>query len=160
MRTDFSENPPNDESLTKGKTAVKLPWPPSVNAWWNWSKRRGLYVSPAGRAFKALAVAAIQSQRAALPIGVHTGRLAVRLEIYEPDKRKRDIDNLAKAPLDAVTASAAIWLDDSQIDALVIVRAGRVGRADACVWLEVVEVPATRWQQLIKKVRGLFDFIG
>ena len=49
------------------------------------------------------------------------GRLAVTITVNPPDKRKRDIDNLAKAPLDALT-HAGLWLDDSQIDKLSIER--------------------------------------
>jgi len=49
------------------------------------------------------------------------GRLSVRIEAYPPDKRKRDLDNLPKAPLDALTISG-LWKDDSQIDELHIVR--------------------------------------
>lgn len=40
-----------------------------------------------------------------------------------PDLRRRDLDNLLKAPLDALTASG-MWDDDSQIHALAIRKAG------------------------------------
>jgi crossover junction endodeoxyribonuclease RusA len=51
------------------------------------------------------------------------GRLSVRIEAQPPDKRKRDLDNLLKAPLDALT-HAGLWVDDEQIDELTIVRLG------------------------------------
>ncbi len=49
------------------------------------------------------------------------GRLTVKIEVYPPDLRTRDLDNLCKAPLDAL-AHAGIYVDDSQIDVLVLVR--------------------------------------
>ena len=36
------------------------------------------------------------------------------IEAWMPDKRVRDLDNLLKAPLDALTR-AGFWVDDSQI---------------------------------------------
>ena len=52
-----------------------------------------------------------------------TGRLAVALRFFEPNRLKRDIDNLPKALLDALT-QAGLWLDDAQIDCLMLARAG------------------------------------
>jgi crossover junction endodeoxyribonuclease RusA len=53
------------------------------------------------------------------------GQAQVELSImaYYPDQRRRDIDNLLKAPLDALTY-AGLWEDDSQIQALSIRKAG------------------------------------
>jgi len=50
-----------------------------------------------------------------------TGRLAVTVDLYPPDKRRRDVDNSAKATLDAL-AHAGVYEDDSQIDDLHIRR--------------------------------------
>jgi crossover junction endodeoxyribonuclease RusA len=49
------------------------------------------------------------------------GRLSVHIELFVPDKRKRDIDNYAKALLDALT-HAGVWRDDEQVDRLLITR--------------------------------------
>lgn len=40
-----------------------------------------------------------------------------------PDRRVRDLDNLPKAVLDAITA-AGVWDDDGQIDFLSVKRCG------------------------------------
>jgi hypothetical protein len=45
------------------------------------------------------------------------GELSVTIFIFPPDRRKRDIDNIAKATLDALTI-AGLWKDDSQIKEL------------------------------------------
>jgi Holliday junction resolvase RusA-like endonuclease len=46
----------------------------------------------------------------------------VVVEVYVPDRRKRDLDNLHKGILDSLT-HAGVWGDDSQIDDLRIYRA-------------------------------------
>ncbi len=45
----------------------------------------------------------------------------VLIVVTEPDKRRRDIDNIGKAILDALNGVA--WADDSDVDELRIVRA-------------------------------------
>ena len=40
------------------------------------------------------------------PIG---GRLAVQVEVFPPDNRRRDIDNVFKALLDAMQHGGAVW---------------------------------------------------
>lgn len=42
------------------------------------------------------------------------GRLAMEIVVREPDRRRRDL-NYQKAFLDGITASEAIWWDDSQV---------------------------------------------
>ena len=51
------------------------------------------------------------------------GRLAMAIELYPPDKRRRDIDNVLKATLDALQHGGA-YADDCQIDYLTISRSG------------------------------------
>jgi crossover junction endodeoxyribonuclease RusA len=49
------------------------------------------------------------------------GRLAVHITLFPPDRRKRDVDNILKALLDACE-HAGCYESDSQIDELHIVR--------------------------------------
>ena len=92
------------------KHELTLPWPPSVNHYWrHWQGR--MVIGAAGKEFR---------KRVAGQVGTLVpleGRLCVRLAIYPPDRRKRDIDNLAKAVLDVLTNVGA-YRDDSQIDEL------------------------------------------
>ena len=48
-------------------------------------------------------------------------RYRVHLEVSFPDRRRRDIDNVAKAVLDA--SNGILWGDDCQVDELVMRRA-------------------------------------
>lgn len=103
-------------------TTITLPYPPSLNTYWR-SVRGRVLISAKGRSYRTLVAQAIMLARksgdaAAWPI---LDRLAVRIDASPPDRRKRDLDNVTKALLDALT-HAGVWLDDSQIDDLRIVR--------------------------------------
>ena len=97
---------------------INLPWPPSVNHVWRRVGSKTL-LSAEGRKYRESVgqhclLHKIAGERLA-------GRLSVRILVSPPDKRRRDIDNLTKVPLDALT-HAAVWEDDSQIDELYIRR--------------------------------------
>lgn len=98
--------------------ALFLPWPPSVNRYWRSVNGRAI-LSREGRAFRERALIAIRAQQnGGVPL---TGRLAVLIDAMPPDRRRRDLDNISKGLLDALTA-AGIWQDDSQIDLLTLRR--------------------------------------
>ena len=100
-------------------TTIVLPWPPSVNSCWRTVNGRTM-VSKKGRIYKQAAT------RAVLAAGANKhlpGRLRVKLTAYPPDRRRRDIDNLTKLALDSMQV-AGVYLDDSQVDELTIIRAG------------------------------------
>lgn len=69
-----------------------------------------MIISQAGREYRKL----VQAEREKMPVTPITGPVAVEIEAFQPDRRKRDLDNLGKAALDALT-HAGLWLDDSQI---------------------------------------------
>lgn len=107
-------------------TLLTLPWPPSVNGYWRSYQGRNI-LSKAGRAYQQAGAAALAGQQVPQ---LGTARVQVTLTLYPPDRRRRDVDNYIKAPLDLLT-TAGVWDDDSQIDRLTIergpvVRGGRV----------------------------------
>lgn len=93
---------------------LELPYPPSVNHYWRRVGARTL-ISRGGRAFRE-AVCATLARRGVKPLD---GPLVVDITIHPPDRRRRDIDNVQKALLDALQHGGA-YGDDSQIVRLTI----------------------------------------
>lgn len=104
-----------------GRIDLELPFPPSVNRYWRHvvigGKGRTL-ISADGRVYKLAVSEAVNAARSA--IGTKD-RLSVAIDVYPPENRRRDLDNLLKGLLDSLT-SAGVWEDDSQIDELSISR--------------------------------------
>jgi crossover junction endodeoxyribonuclease RusA len=96
---------------------IELPWPPSVNHYWRHTKN-GHYISAEGINYRETVFYSCVKHRGTLP---DDARLSVRIEAFPPDKRKRDLDNVLKALLDALQ-KAGVYKDDSQIDFLAINR--------------------------------------
>jgi crossover junction endodeoxyribonuclease RusA len=94
----------------------ELPYPPSVNHYWRRVGARTL-ISRAGRAFRT-DVCSLLAARRVRPL---SGPLKVDIDVYPPDRRRRDVDNLPKAILDALQHGGA-YHDDSQIICLSITK--------------------------------------
>ncbi len=112
-------------------TTITLPWPPSVNHYWRMWRGRML-VSREGRAYR-------EDVRALLAGGGFRkpppgARIALCMDAFPPDRRRRDLDNLLKGVLDALE-HAGIYADDSQIDLLVTRRRGLLsdGKLNVCI---------------------------
>lgn len=103
---------------------IVLPFPPSVNRMWRTFRGRMLLAKD-GREYRAAAVSACLLAR---PMAFGGAQVTVAITAWMPDNRRRDADNLFKAPLDALVAAGVID-DDSQIVALSIRKAG-VDRAN------------------------------
>lgn len=101
---------------------IFLPWPPSVNQYWRHPSKGPLagrhLISEQGRAYRAKVTAHVCDEQQAHKLA---DRLAVSILCYPPDRRRRDLDNILKAALDALVF-AGVMLDDSQIDRLAIER--------------------------------------
>ena len=101
-----------------------LPWPPTVNSYYV-KTRNGIFISKSGRKYRDALAESVNEQLGAFC--ALTSSLLVEVELYPPDRRKRDLDNYMKALLDACT-KAGFWEDDSLIDQLFIYR-GEVTRS-------------------------------
>ncbi len=88
---------------------LDLPYPPSVNHYYRHVGRRTL-ISREGRRYRER-VAAVLAAAGIRPID---GRIELRIEVYPPDRRRRDLDNLQKALWDAIQHGGA-YHDDSQV---------------------------------------------
>jgi Holliday junction resolvase RusA-like endonuclease len=91
---------------------IELPYPPSINHYWRRVGPRTL-ISREGRRFRQRVLAIL----AALGVEPLLGKLAVQVEVFPPDSRRRDLDNCLKSLLDALEHGGA-YHDDSQITVL------------------------------------------
>jgi crossover junction endodeoxyribonuclease RusA len=100
---------------------IELPYPPSVNTYWRHITIKGkarTVVSASGREYSVAVIAEVLSKGRP---ATFEGRLSLDMTIHPPDLKRRDLDNTAKALLDAL-AKARVYEDDSQIDDLRIRR--------------------------------------
>ena len=93
---------------------LELPYPPSVNHYYRHVGPRTL-ISREGRLYRERVAAELH----VLGIEPAAGALVVTIELYPPDRRRRDADNTQKALLDALQHGGA-YQDDSQIVKLTV----------------------------------------
>jgi crossover junction endodeoxyribonuclease RusA len=91
---------------------LTLPYPPSMNSYWRRNGPR-YFIAPAGIAFRT-EVEAFCMAAGVRPIA---GAVSVSVVLTPGDRRRRDIDNVLKPLLDALTHGGA-WADDSQVKRL------------------------------------------
>lgn len=108
---------------TEGVATLTLPYPPSVNNYYGHNPRTGRpYIKKEGREYR---LKVIEILRQALPNRKpNDEKLSIWIIVNVPDRRIRDLDNINKALLDAISHSKVVWEDDYNIDDL------RVRRGD------------------------------
>ena len=116
---------------------IELTCPPTMNTYWRHVGYRTL-ISREGRTFRRNVCALLGGCRRGPPT---SGRIALAMDAFPPDRRRRDLDNLPKSVLDAMQ-HAGVYEDDSQIDLLVTRRREVVpgGRLE----VEVLDLPLRR----------------
>jgi len=111
-----------------------LPWPPSVNGYWR-SYRGRQIISKRGREYRASAAA--EMAVAGLLNAQISGPVKVSIDLHPPTLRRYDVDNWAKAPLDALT-HAGVWQDDEQVQELTLRKCGK--EKPGCIVIEIEEI--------------------
>jgi len=114
-----------------------LPFPPSINHYWRkWNNR--MVISREGREYRTEVCGLLAQPAGCGSEPPRDGRLALCMDAFPPDRRRRDLDNLQKPLLDAMQ-HAGVYLDDSQIDLLLTRR--RVRRDGGQVIVTVEDMP-------------------
>lgn len=101
-----------------GKEVIELvlPYPPSANRYYRHVGYRTL-ISREGRRYRQSVCALVR------PLGIPClgGPLELAIDVYPPDRRRRDLDNTEKSLIDSLQ-HAGLYQDDSQIDKITITR--------------------------------------
>lgn len=109
---------------------LALPYPPSVNHYWRHVDGRTL-VSKRGRAYRREVALLLLAAR----VRPLAGPVELTIVIRPPDRRRRDVDNVLKALLDALAHGGA-FVDDSQVARLTIERGDPLAGGAALVLVE------------------------
>ncbi len=103
--------------IAPGPLTLILPFPPTLNNSSMPDGHGGRYLTDQHRAFRK----AVAWEVAKRKLARIDGRLSVRIDLYPSDNRRWDVDNRAKAVLDALQ-HAGLFKDDSAVDDLHITR--------------------------------------
>lgn len=107
-----------------------MPWPPSINHYYLHTSN-GVILGGDGRKYRRDACLLLSKYRG------YCGakkRLNVIINLFPPDKRRRDIDNVLKCLLDSMQ-HAQIYEDDNQIDMLTVVRREVIKEGCVQIWI-------------------------
>jgi crossover junction endodeoxyribonuclease RusA len=104
-----------------------LPYPPSVNHYWKSGRKKLASGKIVPYRFKSPKACKFISDVKLLVGRCNTSlsRLGIELQVYPPDNRTRDIDNILKAVLDSLV-TCGLMQDDEQIDDLRVIRCDRI----------------------------------
>ena len=111
---------------------LEIPYPVSVNSYYRSVKGRSI-LSKQGRDYKKHA-AQLEHLRGTFPA---TQRLKVSIQLFPPSKHRSDLDNYAKSALDLMQ-DAGVFVNDNQIDHLVIRRRSVLKGGKAIVTIKVI----------------------
>lgn len=102
---------------------IVLPWPPSVNHYYERNRACIKKNGQRGKAFRIGKKGELFRQEAVIRVAQYgarkrlSGRLDVVIKVYPPNARDYDMDNLLKAVQDSLTFGG-VWVDDKQIKLL------------------------------------------
>ena len=112
----------------KNKLEFELPYPPSVNHYWGVHGHRR-FIKKRGLIFRD----EVHEICSKLPPLV--GGMSIDIKVYPPDNRRRDLDNILKATLDAME-KAGLYKDDKDFNYISLTRQEKVegGKLEVTIW--------------------------
>ena len=112
---------------------LTLPWPPSANHYYRRVGPRTL-ISREGREYRRTVCGLLAPVGGGIRKPPCGGRIALCMDAFPPDRRRRDLDNLQKSAVDSMQ-HAGVYQDDSLIDLLITGRRAVVpgGRIDVLI---------------------------
>ena len=116
------------------RVSLDLPWPPSVNHYWQLNANGSRRISARGKQFRHDVIILCKAAGLWAPI---YEPVAVSIIAHPPDRRRRDLDNVLKALLDGME-HGGVYGDDAQINMLQIQRAEVVKPGRILVTVETV----------------------
>ena len=122
----------------KQRIFLVLRYPPTTNHLYCTVRGRRV-LSAQAKAYKRSVDLACQQQNS----GHVVGEIALKMYVYPPDNRRRDLSNVIKITEDSLT-EAGVWEDDSQISSIEIYR-GRVANFEGSGQVNV-EIKEQPWQ--------------
>ena len=111
----------------------KFPYPPSLNHLYATFKGRRI-LSATGRKYKKAVADIVLLTPDTKKL---SGSVYIDIQVYVPDKRRRDLDNIVKIIFDSL-GNAGLFEDDSQVDEFRVTRKEKV--KDGYVIVEVKEL--------------------
>lgn len=113
------------DSALNGELFITLPFPPTVNHYWGHRAAKGRvfkYIKAQGKKFRADVIEKLKEYRDFCENNFFgKPSLSVTVYVNQSDRRRRDIDNLSKALLDALE-HAGVYEDDCYVDELRLIR--------------------------------------
>ena len=107
----------------------ELPYPPSINHYYVHTAR-GVKLGDKGQSYRRDAFYLLTPFRGKC----QDKKIAVTINVFPPDKRKRDIDNILKCLLDAME-HANVYENDNNIDMLTVIRRHNVPNGAVQIWI-------------------------
>ena len=137
---------------------MKIPFPPSVNHLWIHTRGRKVINKQYQEFIDAIVTALIGRQN----LLDESDYYSVSLIAFPSDRRRRDLDNIFKATLDALTR-AKIWRDDSQVVEIHAVKGPAAEQAfvivkiTAYIYPTAVELIPEHWGEITRSYKWTKD---
>lgn len=90
---------------------LKLPYPPTINNYYGRKRNGQVYIKPHGVQYRQEVIDLLKDYAEEIPLDY---QVSIKVYLFPPDRRRRDIDNVKKALYDSLT-HASIYTDDSLI---------------------------------------------